>query len=66
CDATGDDSSTTAGSINIYFIFCLIINRADWVDFCGLTGYICQPRSRAKVKYSSGICFPETGLRPSS
>jgi hypothetical protein len=44
CDARDDDSSTTAGNISIYLIFYPGNAGTDWVDFCGLTGYICQSR----------------------
>lgn len=41
--ARDDDSSTSAGNIIIYLIFYPGNAETDWVDFCGLTGYICQP-----------------------
>ena len=42
--ATYGDSSNPAGAIVILSFSPRPINRISWVDFCCLSGYICQPR----------------------
>jgi hypothetical protein len=56
CDATDDDSSTTAGNINIYFISChKMAGKVGLIFVVYRFIFVSLAKARAKVKYSGGI-----------